>query len=91
MSHVKIGVLSAVVAQTLWGLFPVYWKWLSHVTPLEVLSHRNLWCAVFLLVVILLSGERRRVVHSILTNRFEILRHLFSASLIAVNLSLIHI
>jgi len=85
LSNFKIGVLSAVVAQILWGLFPIYWKWLSHVTPLEVLSHRNLWCAVFLLLVILLSAERRRVVALVLTNRFEILRHLFSATLVASN------
>lgn len=81
----RLGVASAVVAQVLWGLFPIYWKWLSHVNPLEVLSHRNLWCAVFLLFVVLLSGERRRVVGTVLKNRFEIARHLFSAVLIAVN------
>ena len=85
MANFKTGVLSAVVAQVLWGLFPVYWKWLSHVTPLEVLSHRNLWCAFFLLIVVLLSAERRRVAAAILGNRFEILRHLFSAGLIAAN------
>jgi len=85
LSNFSKGVLSAVVAQVLWGLFPIYWKWLSHVTPLEVLSHRNLWCAVFLLLVILLSAERRQVVAEVLANRFEILRHLFSAALIANN------
>lgn len=27
----------------LWALLPVYWKQLTHVSPLEVLSHRSLW------------------------------------------------
>ena len=85
MSHFKIGVISAVTAQVLWGLFPIYWKWLSHVSPLEVLSHRNFWCAVFLFFVVVFSAERRSVAASVLTNRFEILRHLFSACLIASN------
>ena len=85
MSNFKIGVISAVTAQILWGLFPVYWKWLSHVTPLEVLSHRNFWCAVFLFVVVVVSAERRGITVSVLTNRSEILRHLFSAGLIAAN------
>ena len=85
MTNFKRGVISAVVAQVLWGLFPIYWKWLSHVNPLEVLSHRNLWCAVFLLFVVLLSRERRGVVSAVLKNRYEIARHLFSAVLIAAN------
>jgi len=68
MSSFKVGVISAVVAQVLWGLFPIYWKWLAHVPPLEVLSHRNLWCAVFLLMVVLLSSSRRTIVASAITS-----------------------
>lgn len=85
MSSFSVGVISAVVAQVMWGLFPIYWKWLAHVQPLEVLSHRNLWCAVFLLFVVLLSTPRRKVVARILRERKQVLLHLFSASLIAVN------
>lgn len=85
MSSFKVGVISAVVAQVVWGLFPVYWKWLAHVKPLEVLSHRNLWCAVFLLLVVLASRQRRNIVVGVLSNRVELLRHLFSACLIAAN------
>ena len=85
MSAFKIGLISAVVAQVLWGLFPIYWKWLAHVSSLEVLSHRNLWCAVCLMFLVLLSAQRRSVVASVLRNRREVLRHLLSASLIASN------
>jgi len=85
MSSFRIGVISAVVAQVLWGLFPIYWKWLSQVTPIEVLSHRNLWCAVFLLFLVLFSAKRRQIVVGVLTNKFEVLRHLFSACLIGMN------
>jgi len=69
----------------MWGLFPIYWKWLEHVSPLEVLSHRNVWCALFLLVVVLLSRERRKTVLIVLSNRREIFMHLLSACLIASN------
>lgn len=85
MSPFKVGVISAVVAQVLWGLFPIYWKWLAHVPPLEVLSHRNLWCAGFLLVVVLLSSTRRAIVANVLASPFEVARHLFSGCLIASN------
>ena len=85
MSPFKVGLLSAITAQVLWGLFPIYWKWLEHVSPLEVLSHRNLWCALFLLVVVLLSSERRKTVAGVLTNRCEVCMHLLAACLIASN------
>ncbi len=74
-----------MIAQILWGLFPVYWKWLAHVSSLEVLSHRNLWCAVFLMCVVLFSIERRKVAVAVLSNLSEVLRHLLSATLIASN------
>ena len=79
------GIISAVVAQTLWGLFPIYWKWLDQVAPLEVLLHRNTWCAFFLMLVVLISAKRRQVVAGVLSSRTEILRHLFGGCLIASN------
>ncbi len=85
MSHFKIGVASAVTAQVLWGLFPIYWKWLAHVSPIEVLSHRNLWCAVFLCILVVASAKRRQIVAGVLSNRAELIRHFISACLIASN------
>ncbi len=43
----KKGILYAIIAYVMWGLFPVYWKWLSAVAALEVLSHRMAWSLVF--------------------------------------------
>ncbi len=85
MSTFKIGLVSAVIAQVLWGLFPVYWKWLADVSPLEVFSHRNIWCAVFLLCVVLLSASRRETIAGVLRQPFEIARHFVSGSLVASN------
>ncbi len=85
MSGFQIGVLSAVVAQVMWGLFPIYWKLLAQVQPLEVLSHRNVWCAVFLGMLVVASSERRKIISGVLGNRTEILHHLLASSLIAGN------
>lgn len=85
MSGFQIGVLSAVVAQVMWGLFPIYWKLLAQVQPLEVLSHRNIWCAVFLGMLVVASSERRKIISGVLGNRTEILHHLLASSLIAGN------
>ena len=43
------GILSAALAYVIWGLFPLYFKLLSDIAPLEVLVHRVLWSLLFLL------------------------------------------
>lgn len=45
-------LLTGVVAYTLWGVLPVYWKWLQAVPAFEVLCHRMLWSLAFLLLLI---------------------------------------
>lgn len=47
------GVLYALLAYVLWGLFPVYWKLLSHIPSFEILVHRIFWSIFFYLAVIL--------------------------------------
>lgn len=46
------GIWFGVLAYALWGLFPIYWKWLKHIPALQLLSHRVLW-SFFMLVVLL--------------------------------------
>lgn len=43
------GLLAAAAAYFLWGLFPIYWRWLSSVPSLQVMSHRIVWCALFVI------------------------------------------
>ena len=45
-------MLYAASAYILWGLFPLYFKALQGVPPLEILFHRIVWALVFLLVVL---------------------------------------
>ena len=51
------GTISIVTAFFLWGIFPVYWKALQHVSSTQILAHRVVWSLVFVLV--LLSIQRR--------------------------------
>jgi chloramphenicol-sensitive protein RarD len=46
------GIFSAALAYVIWGLFPLYFKLLSDIAPLEVLVHRVLWSLLFLLGVL---------------------------------------
>ena len=46
------GILYALAAYVAWGLFPIYFKSLQAVPPLEILLHRMVWSLAFLLVVL---------------------------------------
>lgn len=48
----KSGVLAAVVAYTLWGILPIYWKALQSVPALEIMSHRTVWSLAFVLILL---------------------------------------
>ncbi|TCS37397.1 chloramphenicol-sensitive protein RarD [Paucimonas lemoignei] len=46
------GLAYAATAYTAWGLFPLYFKALHHVPPLQVLMHRVVWSLAFLAIVL---------------------------------------
>jgi chloramphenicol-sensitive protein RarD len=48
----RVGYLYVVTAYLLWGLFPLYWRLLLPSTAVEILAHRIVWSAVFVLGVI---------------------------------------
>jgi chloramphenicol-sensitive protein RarD len=53
----QIGILYAATAYILWGLFPVYFKALENISPMQILWHRVLW-AFFLLVMVLAARRQ---------------------------------
>ena len=46
------GILYATACYTAWGLFPLYFKALSEIPPMEILFHRMLWALIFLVMVL---------------------------------------
>lgn len=52
LSDPVAGVWYAIGAYLCWGLFPLYWKPLASVPPLQILCHRIVWSAVFVLVLL---------------------------------------
>ncbi len=52
------GILYAVGAYAIWGIFPLYWKLLAHVDSLEVLLSRVIWSFVFTLLFIVIIKQR---------------------------------
>ena len=53
----KVGVFAGLGAYLAWGFIPLFFKQVAHVPPIVVLSHRILWSALF--VGILLTLQRR--------------------------------
>ncbi len=49
------GVLFALAAYGLWGVFPVYWKALSRVPLIELLAHRAWLSSVFAIALVVVS------------------------------------
>jgi len=41
----------------MWGLFPVYWKWLHNVPALQLICHRILWSCLILIGFIILARQ----------------------------------
>lgn len=51
------GTWYAIGAFGSWGLFPLYWKLLQMVPPLQVIGHRIVWSFITLLIVIMLMRQ----------------------------------
>ena len=78
------GILLAVGAYTMWGIAPIYFKSLSDVSPLEILSHRVVW-AFFLLAFFLHIGRSWRKVRDTLTSKPKMLYLVATSILVGAN------
>lgn len=54
----RLGIAAGVAAYVLWGVFPLLFRLLRSVAPLEILLHRIVWS--FAVVGVLLAVQRRR-------------------------------
>lgn len=50
------GTLQGVTAYVIWGCFPLYFKTVTSVAAVEVLAHRIIWSAFFLILFVFLTG-----------------------------------
>ena len=83
-SEQKKGVYFALAAFGMWGLVPVYFKSLEHVSPLEVLAHRAVWSVAFLACFIVITNRMKDIFT--LLKRPKVMYSLaISAAVIALN------
>ncbi|MGH1461159.1 MAG: EamA family transporter RarD [Neptuniibacter sp.] len=78
------GIYYAVLAFVIWGLVPVYFKAVEHVDPLEVVSHRIIWSALFLALVLLILRQLTATVRLLKSPKL-MLSLLLSALVVSVN------
>ncbi len=60
-AEVRSGVILGLIAYSLWGVFPVYFKWIESVAPTEVLVHRVVWAVPFGALIIHARRQWREV------------------------------
>lgn len=61
MSKSQSGVLFAIMAYVVWGLLPIYWKWIQHVSASEILASRIIWSFGFSLLLAYLLRKRKEL------------------------------
>lgn len=82
------GVLYAVAAYGMWGLFPLYWVLLEPAGPIEILAHRISWTLVVVLAIVWLRGRRgrgRHELYAVLHDRRRLALLVVAAVFITVN------
>lgn len=55
------GVYFALAANMFWGMVPIYFKWIDHVSPLEILAHRIVWAFILLICILAYTGELKEL------------------------------
>ena len=60
------GAIFACLAFVMWGLAPIYFKLIQHVTAFEILMHRVVWSVVFLILVVSVLKYWRKIKHIII-------------------------
>ena len=85
MGEFNKGIIYASLGSFWWGVIGVlYFKFISHVNPFEVVSHRVIWTVVSLLITIFISGKIKILI-STFKDKKKVTFLFFSGLLIFIN------
>ena len=79
MTADKQGSVYAIIAFTMWGFFPFYFKSLEHISPLVILACRIIFSVILLFLLVTLLRQGGSVLRALSDKR-----HLFLLSLTAI-------
>lgn len=88
ISRQKRGIISGFLAYVLWGVLPFYWKALSNVSPLSILSYRVIWSFAFMLFILVVGRKWSSFIietKEVLTNHRRLFAIITAALLVTTN------
>ena len=88
MKHTnKKGLLTALGCYVLWGLLPLYWALLHHVSPYNVLAQRIIWSGICMAIVVfgIHFGQFKKDFQFLKEHRSQIILLLLAAVIISIN------
>jgi chloramphenicol-sensitive protein RarD len=83
-SALRVGIISAISAYTMWGVAPLYFKLIDHINADEILVHRVVWSTVLLMLVVMLTKRWGNFIATI-SQAKVVCRLTVSAAFLAVN------
>lgn len=79
-----LGLLYAISAYVLWGVLPIYWKFVDRVSPMEILCNRIVWAFIFTMLIIMVTKQWKEL--KLIVKDKKQMFYIFIASiLIAIN------
>jgi len=75
------GAYFALSAYLFWGVVPIYFKWIDHISPWEIVCHRVIWSVVLLLAILFFTNQ----LGALKVEARVIKRLLITATLLSVN------
>ncbi|HLG26171.1 MAG TPA: EamA family transporter RarD, partial [Paenisporosarcina sp.] len=88
LENERQGAIWAIGAYLVWGVLPIYWKWLGHVPSGEILTSRVLWAFVFTLLFVVIMRSSKLLIVDIRTlwkNQKAFWSLFFASALISAN------
>ena len=79
------GILLVLSGYLMWGCFPIYWAFLNHVNPSEVLVHRIFWSIPVLFILVYFRPSWQANFLESITSRKELFFLFLTAILITIN------
>lgn len=52
------GYIEILISSIFWGLFPLYWKMLSNVPPIQIMLNRIVWSCAFLFIIVAINKKK---------------------------------
>ncbi len=88
MKSSQTGIAYTALSYLLWGILPIYWKWLGDVPADEILANRIFWSFWFMLLFLLVTRRFRgftTYLKTSLTKKKQVLALLVASLLISTN------